>query len=104
MAAYHAAKGGVTVLTKNAAVGYGPQGVRVNAVHPGYINNPMVGSGDRNKNENEEPTHGPPTSEVPLGRFAEVSDVANAVLFLASEMSSYVNGIELLVDGGFHAK
>ncbi|MUV56191.1 SDR family NAD(P)-dependent oxidoreductase [Halogeometricum sp. CBA1124] len=101
-AAYHAAKGGVTVLTKNAAVGYAGEGVRVNSIHPGYVRNPMredADSGDR-----DEPEHGPPTEEIPQKRFAEVEEIAEAALFLASDMASYVNGVGLRVDGGFHAK
>lgn len=95
-ASYHAAKGGVTVLTKNAAVAYGSDGVRVNSIHPGYIRQDVE--------EGEEPDHGPPTEEIPQGRFATGDEIADTALFLASDMASYVNGEDIAVDGGWLAK
>jgi NAD(P)-dependent dehydrogenase (short-subunit alcohol dehydrogenase family) len=100
-AAYHAAKGGVTVLTKNAAVGYGPDGVRVNSIHPGYMRRPMGADPDDVTGEG---THGPSPDVVPLGRFGDVDEVARVALFLASDLASYVTGVELYVDGGLLAK
>ncbi|MWG33397.1 SDR family NAD(P)-dependent oxidoreductase [Halomarina oriensis] len=105
-AAYHAAKGGVTVLTKNAAVGYGPEGIRTNSLHPGYMRRPMGPGADEPEadgDENAAPSHGPPVEAVPLGRFGRSSEVASAALFLASDLASYVNGVELYVDGGYLA-
>lgn len=99
-AAYHAAKGGVTVLTKNAAVGYASDGVRTNSLHPGYMRRPM---GPGEEADDEEPSHGPPVETVPMHRFGRVEEVASAALFLASDLASYVNGVELHVDGGYLA-
>jgi NAD(P)-dependent dehydrogenase (short-subunit alcohol dehydrogenase family) len=100
-AAYHAAKGGVTVLTKNAAVGYGADGIRVNSIHPGYMQRPMGADPD---DVSGDAAHGPSPDVVPQGRFGTLEDVAKAALFLGSDLASYVNGVELYVDGGLLAK
>jgi NAD(P)-dependent dehydrogenase (short-subunit alcohol dehydrogenase family) len=97
--AYNASKGSVRTLTKAAAVQHGRDNIRVNSVHPGLMP-PMRTSGR---------TADPALrakwieSSVPLGRAGEAHEVANAVLFLASEGASYITGAELCVDGGFLA-
>jgi len=99
-AAYHAAKGGVTVLTKNAAVGYAEAGIRVNSVHPGVVTTRM---GEYDPDEE----HSPPErllAVTPMERAGTAEEVANAVLFLASELSSFVTGVDLPVDGGYLAR
>jgi NAD(P)-dependent dehydrogenase (short-subunit alcohol dehydrogenase family) len=94
--AYHGSKGAVRLLTKSAAVQYGPEKIRVNSVHPGIINTQMIDII-------------PPTMRerfgtmVPLQREGTVDDVANLVLFLASDDSSYCTGAEFIVDGGLTA-
>jgi len=94
--AYNASKGGVRALTKAAAAQYGPQNIRVNSIHPGVMP-PM-------RNRVQHSVVGDRTlARVPLGRTGEVDEVANAVLFLASDESSYISGAELYVDGGFLA-
>jgi NAD(P)-dependent dehydrogenase (short-subunit alcohol dehydrogenase family) len=94
--AYNASKGGVRALTKAAAAQYGPQNIRVNSIHPGVMP-PM-------RNRVQHSVVGERTlARVPLGRTGEVDEVANAVLFLASDESSYISGAELYVDGGFLA-
>lgn len=95
---YNASKGAVRIMTKAAAVQFGPDGIRVNSIHPGLMP-PMRTSGA---------TADPALRErwlrrVPLGRFGEVDDVANVALFLASDESSYMTGSELHVDGGYLA-
>ena len=93
---YSASKGAVRLLTKNAAVRWGPQGVRVNSVHPGYLP-PMLGG-----------TNGPGRSAkiplTPLRRLGEAIEVAYGVLFLASDEASFITGTELVIDGGFIAQ
>ena len=94
--AYSVAKAGVSMLARQLAVEWGPMGVRSNAVLPGLVYTPMVkamydlpGMSERR------------AAVVPSRRIGRPHDVAQAVLFLASPRASYVNGAELLVDGGF---
>jgi NAD(P)-dependent dehydrogenase (short-subunit alcohol dehydrogenase family) len=97
-AAYGAAKAGLIGLVKSAAVELGPKGVRVNAVAPGMVWTPRVSAyiDEAGKARNEENT--------PLRRVALPADIASALLFLMSDLSSYVSGQTLVVDGGVSAK
>ena len=97
--AYNASKGAVRTLTKAAAVQHGRDNIRVNSVHPGLMP-PMRTSG-----RTADPALRARWIEtsVPLGRAGEAHEVANAVLFLASDDASYITGAELYVDGGFLA-
>jgi 3alpha(or 20beta)-hydroxysteroid dehydrogenase len=95
-AAYHATKGAVRLLTKQAALELGPYGIRVNSVHPGFVKTAM--------------TETLPAERVQLlldhsalHRAAAPAEVATAVLFLASDDASFVTGAELVVDGGYTA-
>jgi NAD(P)-dependent dehydrogenase (short-subunit alcohol dehydrogenase family) len=96
---YNASKGAVRTLTKAAAVQYGRDNIRVNSVHPGLMP-PMRTSG-----RTADPALRAKWIEtsVPMGRAGRVEEVANAVLFLASDEASYITGVELYVDGGFLA-
>lgn len=94
---YHASKGGIRALTKAAAAQYGPQKIRVNSIHPGAMP-PM-----RDRQLTTHDARERVIARVPLRRVGEVEDVANTVLFLASDESSYITGAELSVDGGFLA-
>jgi 3alpha(or 20beta)-hydroxysteroid dehydrogenase len=94
--AYIASKWAVRAMTKAAAAELGPAGIRVNSVHPGPTDTPMLYESMGLVPEQLEAA----TSRIPLGRIGQPRDVANAVLFLASDEASYVNGIELAVDGG----
>jgi NAD(P)-dependent dehydrogenase (short-subunit alcohol dehydrogenase family) len=95
---YNASKGAVRLITKAAAAQHGKEGIRVNSVHPGLMP-PMRTSG-----RTADPVMRAKTLKgVPLGRAGEVDEVANAILFLASDESSYVTGAELVVDGGWTA-
>lgn len=97
VSAYAAAKGGVVNMTRSAAVTYASKGIRVNAVCPGYIDTPMLENLDDSMKKHLESLH-------PIGRLGKPEEVANAVLFLASDESSFVTGANLLVDGGYTAQ
>jgi NAD(P)-dependent dehydrogenase (short-subunit alcohol dehydrogenase family) len=95
---YNAAKGAIRTMTKATAVQYGKYGIRCNSVHPGLMP-PMRTSGATA----DPAVRAKMLRSVPLGRTGEVDEVANAVLFLASDEASYVTGAELYVDGGYLA-
>ncbi len=95
---YNASKGAVRTLTKSTAVQFGPNGIRANSVHPGLMP-PMRTSGATADPE----VRASMLKGVPLRRAGEVDEVANAVLFLASDEASYITGAELYVDGGYLA-
>ena len=94
--AYSVAKAGVVMLSRQLAVEWGPHGIRSNAVNPGMVVTPMTES------IYDQPGVVARRSEaVPAGRIGRPEDIAQAVLFLASDRAAYVNGEELTVDGGF---
>jgi len=95
---YSASKGAVRLLTKSAAVQYAGDGIRINSVHPGIMD-PMRTS----KLTATSRVRDQMLASVPLGREGTRLEVANAVLFLASDEASYITGAELMVDGGFTA-
>ena len=95
---YNASKGAVRLITKAGAAQHGKDRIRVNSVHPGLMP-PMRTSGRTADPETRAKT----LKGVPLGRAGEVDEVAYAILFLASDESSYVTGAELVVDGGWTA-
>ncbi|KAF4326309.1 SDR family oxidoreductase [Paenibacillus sp. F6_3S_P_1C] len=94
--AYASAKGGVKLLTQNLCTAYAKEGIRVNAVCPGYIETPLLKNVDEQSKQYL-------TSLHPQGRLGRPEEVAKAVLFLASDDASFVNGTTLLVDGGYTA-
>jgi NAD(P)-dependent dehydrogenase (short-subunit alcohol dehydrogenase family) len=96
--AYHASKGAVRIFTKALAVRYGPDGIRVNSVHPGFMP-PMRSARRRNADQLAEIA-----GQIPMRRTGEPIEVAYGVLFLASDEASYVTGTELVIDGGFIAQ
>jgi NAD(P)-dependent dehydrogenase (short-subunit alcohol dehydrogenase family) len=98
-AAYSASKGGVEMLTRVLALEWGPSGVTVNAVAPGFIRTP-VNAATLDRPEFVEDV----VARVPVGRVGTTTDVAAAVLFLASPTAGFVNGTSLLVDGGWTAQ
>lgn len=95
---YNAAKAGVNLLTKSLAVEWARQGVRVNAVAPGYVATELTLKGRSN-----EEWFGTWMRTTPMGRLGEPREIANAVLFLAADASSYITGTVLTVDGGYTA-
>jgi NAD(P)-dependent dehydrogenase (short-subunit alcohol dehydrogenase family) len=100
--AYCASKGGVLMLTKAVALELAPLGVRVNSVHPGYIETPMVVNALRDS-ENENELRDMIISRHAMGRLGVPREIADAIVFLASDESSFMTGSELVVDGGYTA-
>ncbi|KQR00050.1 short-chain dehydrogenase [Arthrobacter sp. Leaf141] len=92
--AYAAAKGAVRTLTKNTALGWATEGVRVNSVHPGFIDTPILGDTDRQLL----------TETTPMARLGRPEDVAAVILFAASDDAAFMTGSELVVDGGYTAR
>ncbi len=97
--AYQASKGAVRIFTKNVAVRYAPYNVRCNSIHPGPVDTPMTETARSDKK-----FLASLIGKIPMGRIGLPEEVAWAVLYLASDESSYVTGIELLVDGGWVAQ
>ncbi|RYL28321.1 SDR family NAD(P)-dependent oxidoreductase [Acinetobacter piscicola] len=95
--AYAAAKAGVKLLTQTLAIDYAAKGIRINAVCPGYIDTPLLSAADERQKETLAKLH-------PIGRLGQPEEVANVVLFLASDKASFVNGTAILVDGGYTAQ
>ena len=98
-AAYCAAKGGLVVMAKAMAIDHGPDGIRVNCVCPGDTETPML-TDDADKRGMEWDDYAASGSDRPLGRMGTAEEIARAVLFLASDDSSFVTGEALVVDGG----
>ena len=96
--AYHAAKGAVRTLTKNAAVLWATEGIRVNSVHPGFIDTVIL-----------DPVRGTPYWDAmlgvtPMGQLGHPDEVAAGVAYLASDDATFVTGLELYIDGGYTAR
>ncbi len=102
LAAYAATKGGVVSMARAIAADFAPRNIRVNVVAPGATKTPIWKRGSRANASQEQSAKLADfySSAVPLGRWGEPEDVARAVLFLASDDSSYINAVELMVDGG----
>lgn len=97
---YHASKGAVRLMSKNDALIYAKDKIRVNSVHPGFIWTPLVeefGKDDPNFRENLNSLH-------PLGHIGEPIDIAYGILYLVSDESKFVTGSELVIDGGYTCK
>jgi NAD(P)-dependent dehydrogenase (short-subunit alcohol dehydrogenase family) len=96
--AYHASKGAVRLMTKNAAIRYAKEGIRVNSVHPGFIDTPMLSA-----------VKGTPFEQTmvdgtPMGRLGRPEEIGSVIAFLASDAASYMTGSEVYVDGGWTAQ
>lgn len=92
---YAASKGASRLLAKGGANQLGPDNIRVNSVHPGFIETPMVAEYTQNEESRKYLE-----SQIPLRRIGKPEDVANVVLFLASDESSFITGTEIIIDGG----
>ena len=97
-APYGAAKAGLMSWVRSLAVELGPRGIRANAVAPGFVWTPRISQliDEQGKKRSEQ--------NVPLARVALPQDIASAILFLSSDLASYVSGVTLIVDGGVEAK
>ena len=96
---YQASKGAVRIFTKAAAVQYAGEGIRVNSIHPGPIETPMTAASSADPEVKAKMI-----SRIPMGRYGRPIEVAMAVLYLASDESSFVTGSEVVVDGGWTAQ
>ena len=96
--AYHAAKGAVRTLTKNVALHWAAEGVRVNSIHPGFIATPIL---EQSRNT---PIWDGMIDLTPMSRLGTPEEIAAGVAFLASDDASFVTGLELYVDGGYLAR
>lgn len=92
--AYHAAKGAVRLLTKTTALGWATEGVRVNSVHPGFIDTPILGDTDRDML----------IAGTPMGRLGQPEEMAALIAFVASDDASFATGAEFVADGGYTAR
>jgi len=95
--AYNAAKGAVVLMTKNAAITYAKDGIRVNSVNPGFIKTPLTDNQAAALNKIV-------IDNTPMGRGGEPEEIANGVTFLASDRASFITGSELVIDGGYTAQ
>jgi NAD(P)-dependent dehydrogenase (short-subunit alcohol dehydrogenase family) len=93
---YSASKGGVAQLTKSLAIAYATDGIRVNAVAPGWIATPLTQA-----LQNDPTRSAQIVGRTPMGRWGQPEDVADPVLFLASDAARFVTGVVLPVDGGY---
>ena len=97
-AAYHASKGAVRIFSKSAALQYARDQIRVNSIHPGFVDTPMARPGLLGNESGKARM-----DATPLGRFGKPIDIAMGCLYLASDEASWVTGSELVIDGGMTA-
>jgi NAD(P)-dependent dehydrogenase (short-subunit alcohol dehydrogenase family) len=98
-AAYHASKGAVRIFSKSAAIQYAKDQIRVNSIHPGFVDTPMARPGLLGNESGKARM-----DATPLGRFGKPYDIAMGCLYLASDEAAWVTGAELVIDGGVIAK
>ncbi|MDI6908214.1 glucose 1-dehydrogenase [Nocardioides sp.] len=96
--AYHAAKGAVRTLTKNVALHWATEGVRVNSIHPGFIATPIL------EESRDTPIWDGMVQLTPMARLGRPEDIAAGVAYLASDDAAFVTGLELYIDGGYMAR
>ncbi len=96
--AYHASKGAVRIFSKSAAIQYAADKIRVNSIHPGFVDTPMTQPGHANPEIAQKRL-----DATPLGRFGTPHDIAMGCLYLASDEAAWVTGSELVIDGGMTA-
>jgi len=104
IAPYHASKGAVRLMSKNDAITYAPEKIRVNSIHPAYIWTPMVENHLRANAPDLEAAKAAAGAAHPVGNMGEPDDIAWAVVWLASEEPKFVTGAEIVIDGGYTAR
>ena len=104
IAPYHASKGAVRLMSKNDAITYAAEKIRVNSVHPAYIWTPMVENHLRQTSDDLEAAKAAAGSVHPVGHMGEPDDIAWAVVWLASDEAKFVTGAEIVIDGGYTAR
>ena len=104
IAPYHASKGAVRLMSKNDAITYAAERIRVNSVHPAYIWTPMVENHLRKTSDDLEAAKAAAGSVHPVGHMGEPDDIAWAVVWLASDEAKFVTGAEIVIDGGYTAR
>lgn len=101
---YHASKGAVRLMSKNDALFYAADNIRVNSVHPGFIWTPMVENAAKQSAIQAEEFRKALDAKHPLGHIGEPDDIAWGIVYLASEEAKFVTGAELVIDGGYTAQ
>jgi NAD(P)-dependent dehydrogenase (short-subunit alcohol dehydrogenase family) len=101
---YHASKGAVRLMTKNDALTYAEDNIRINSVHPGFIDTPLVDELAERKGISAEEFRSQLDSLHPMGHIGKPEDIANGIAFLASEEAGFMTGSELVIDGGYTAQ
>jgi NAD(P)-dependent dehydrogenase (short-subunit alcohol dehydrogenase family) len=101
---YHASKGAVRLMTKNDALTYAKDNIRINSVHPGFIDTPLVDELAERKGISAEEFRSQLDSLHPMGHIGKPEDIANGIAFLASEEAGFMTGSELVIDGGYTAQ
>src|SRR6185437_1618783 len=101
---YHASKGAVRLMTKNDALLYAADNIRVNSVHPGFIWTPMVENVAKQSDAGAKEFRKVIDAKHPLGHIGEPNDIAWGIVYLASEEAEFVTGAELVIDGGYTAQ
>jgi NAD(P)-dependent dehydrogenase (short-subunit alcohol dehydrogenase family) len=96
--AYHASKGAVRLMTKNAAIRYAKEGVRVNSMHPGFIDTPMIAT------VKGTPVEQAIVQNTPMGRLGTSAEIGEVIAFVSGPKASYMTGSEIYVDGGWTAQ
>lgn len=104
IAPYHASKGAVRLMTKNDAITYASEKIRVNSIHPAYIWTPMVEKHLRATAPDLEAAKAAAGAAHPIGTMGEPDDIAWAVVWLASDEAKFVTGAEIVIDGGYTAR
>jgi len=104
IAPYHASKGAVRLMSKNDAITYAAEQIRVNSIHPAYIWTPMVENHLRATAPDLDAAKAAAGMAHPVGRMGEPDDIAWAVVWLASDEAKFVTGAEIVIDGGYTAR
>jgi len=104
VAAYHASKGAIRIMSKTDALAFAEDRIRVNSVHPGFIWTPMLEAGAQVPGVAPEAVRSAMAKLHPLRTLGEPEDVAHGILYLASDEAKFVTGSELVIDGGYTAR